>query len=290
MTVNTATPVSGRALTVNGAVEASTFWSANTDGNGINFGTSAVGIYRSTSGNEKIRVNLHTGGNEGYITFQESGGTDIARIGLNNGTRSVCGNYFSGLTTSSAVTYSSGAYTLGISAAGSLFVIPGAGGENNDAGSLYLRGGSLGASTSFSGNTGNIHIQTYEDNDSTAATTLRTHMVFSSDLGSWPTTQLLQRRATTTGTQVLTMESDTIKYRIENQASVSTSTDGSGDIAVTHSMGTTPTVVLITVTGTTPYVCTVHTKGGTTFTVRFFDMAGAAVASTAVTFDWLAKT
>lgn len=72
--------------------------------------------------------------------------------------------------------------------------------------------------------------------------------------------------------------------------SISTSTDGSGDIAVTHSMGTTPTVVLITVTGTTPYVCTVHTKGGTTFTVRFFDMAGAAVTSTAVTFDWLAKT
>ena len=74
------------------------------------------------------------------------------------------------------------------------------------------------------------------------------------------------------------------------KGSVSTSTDGSGDIAVTHGMGTTPGQVLITVTGTTPYTCTVHTKGATTFSVRFFDMAGVAVASTAVTFDWIAKT
>lgn len=77
----------------------------------------------------------------------------------------------------------------------------------------------------------------------------------------------------------------------EKWASVSTSTDGSGDITVTHGVGTTPTVVMTSVTGTTPYFITVTAKGATTFTVRFFAAAtGLAVASTAVTFDWLAKT
>ena len=76
----------------------------------------------------------------------------------------------------------------------------------------------------------------------------------------------------------------------EKWGAISTSTDGSGDIVVAHGMGTTPTSVQVTVTGKTPYVVTVHTIGSTNFTVRFYDMTGAAVASTAVTATWHAKT
>ena len=61
-------------------------------------------------------------------------------------------------------------------------------------------------------------------------------------------------------------------------------------IVVAHGMGVTPTSVQVTVTGTTPYVVTVHTIGSTNFTVRFYDMTGAAVTSTAVTATWHAKT
>ncbi len=71
---------------------------------------------------------------------------------------------------------------------------------------------------------------------------------------------------------------------------ISTSTDGSGDITVTHGMGTTPTAVLVTPTGTTAWIVSVHTIGATTFKVRFYDAAGAAVLSTAVTATWLGKT
>jgi hypothetical protein len=76
----------------------------------------------------------------------------------------------------------------------------------------------------------------------------------------------------------------------EKWNTISTSTDGSGDIVVAHGMGTTPTSVQVTVTGTTPYVVTVHSIDATNFTVRFYDMAGAAVASTAVTATWHCKT
>jgi hypothetical protein len=76
----------------------------------------------------------------------------------------------------------------------------------------------------------------------------------------------------------------------EKWGTISTSTDASGDIVVTHGMGTTPTSVQVTVTGTTPYVVTVHSIDATNFTVRFYDMTGAAVTSTAVTATWHAKT
>lgn len=75
----------------------------------------------------------------------------------------------------------------------------------------------------------------------------------------------------------------------EKWGSISTSTDGSGDITVAHGMGVTPTSVQVTVTGTTPYVVTVHSIDATNFTVRFYDMTGAAVTSTAVTASWHCK-
>lgn len=77
---------------------------------------------------------------------------------------------------------------------------------------------------------------------------------------------------------------------------ISTSTDGSGDITVAHGMGVTPTVVDIQFTGTsgsaTPYVYVVLIDGtdATNFTIRVFDMTGAAVTSTAVTATWHCKT
>jgi hypothetical protein len=76
----------------------------------------------------------------------------------------------------------------------------------------------------------------------------------------------------------------------EKWGTISTSTDASGDIVVAHGMVTTPTSVQVTVTGTTPYVVTVHTIDATNFTVRFYDMTGAAVTSTAVTATWHCKT
>lgn len=73
------------------------------------------------------------------------------------------------------------------------------------------------------------------------------------------------------------------------KGSVSTTTDGSGDVTVTHGLGGTPDNIQVTITGTTPYVATVHTIGATQFKVRIFDMAGAAVTSTSVSFHWVGE-
>lgn len=69
---------------------------------------------------------------------------------------------------------------------------------------------------------------------------------------------------------------------------VSTSTDGSGDVVVSHGLGGTPTSVNVTISGKTAYIVTVHSVDGTNFTIRFFDTSGSAVASTAVAASWIA--
>jgi hypothetical protein len=61
----------------------------------------------------------------------------------------------------------------------------------------------------------------------------------------------------------------------EKWKTISTTTDASGDVTVTHGMGTTPTSVQVTTTGTANYNTTVHTIGATTFKVRFFDQVEA---------------
>lgn len=66
-------------------------------------------------------------------------------------------------------------------------------------------------------------------------------------------------------------------------------TDASGDITVAHSLGTATVYVAATATGTTFYNVQVHTKTSTEFKVRFFDATGAAITSTAVTVDWIAR-
>ena len=287
----------GDDLTVVDRITGAQFYTAVTAGQGFNFGTSSVSILATATGGTatKINVNLHSGGNEGNIVFQEAGGTDRAMIGMYNAsTGAVTGvfsNRFSGLADGGSVTYTAGNNSAG-GAGGSTTVSAGSGQNDNNAGNLILQAGQIiSGSSTTGGNPGSIFIKTYRDADSlNHNATLRTHMIFSSDYGSRATTQIVNRLATTTGTQVLTMEGDTLKYRIENFGAISTSTDGSGDVTVTHGMGTTPTAVLVTPTGTTAWIVSVHTIGATTFKVRFYDAAGAAVTSTAVTATWLGKT
>lgn len=75
----------------------------------------------------------------------------------------------------------------------------------------------------------------------------------------------------------------------QNEGAVSTTTDASGDVTVTHSLAATPLNVLATAGGTTFMVAQVHTITSTTFKIRFFDIAGAALAATAVTAYWEAS-
>lgn len=293
----------GDDLTVGDRVTAQQFYTASTDGQGLNFGGSAVSLVRASGGspNKKAIFALHNGGNEGCLSFETSTGTARARIGLVGNGNSLYGGsiyYGVGANTYGSIGGATTTYTASLDVAGGdVYVRGGEATTNANAGNLILEGGrfvttGVGAA---GGNPGNVIIRTHEDNDSVNVnSTYRTHMIFSSEYGSRATTQLLNRLATTTGTQVLTMESDTIKYRIENFGAINTTTDASGDVTVTHGMGTTPTIVLITPSGTTPWVCTVHTIGATTFKVRFFaETAGvltAVGAGTAVTASWLGKT
>ena len=98
---------------------------------------------------------------------------------------------------------------------------------------------------------------------------------------------------THTGTATRVAEFDTngklLDGKLFTQGSESATPDGSGDITVTHNLPDASHIATVTGTGTTPYVFFVHTKGATTFLVRVFDMAGAAVTAGTVTFDWIAR-
>jgi len=63
-------------------------------------------------------------------------------------------------------------------------------------------------------------------------------------------------------------------------------TDGSGDITVTHGALSTPVGIKITIHGTTAGFAQPHTIGATTFKVRFMNDAGAAITATSETFTW----
>lgn len=86
---------------------------------------------------------------------------------------------------------------------------------------------------------------------------------------------LLEDGAYTDGTQI---------------ASVSETTDGSGDVTVSHDLGVDKISVSIQGTGTTLRHYSVHDKTTSDFKVRVFDndTIPTALASTAVTFDWTA--
>jgi len=67
-------------------------------------------------------------------------------------------------------------------------------------------------------------------------------------------------------------------------------TDGSGDITVSHGHSGTPSSVHITIAGGgTPLIPVVGTVNGTNFTVRFYNTSGTAVTSTSVSFYWTAR-
>jgi hypothetical protein len=67
---------------------------------------------------------------------------------------------------------------------------------------------------------------------------------------------------------------------------VSATTNASGQITVTHSLGATPTVVMVTGTGTP--IVRVQAQTSTTFTVECRNSAGGLVVSATATFNWLA--
>lgn len=75
----------------------------------------------------------------------------------------------------------------------------------------------------------------------------------------------------------------------EDQGSESNTTDGSGDITVSHNLPDASLAAVVTVTGTTPYEYTIHSKTASNFKVRFYSVGtSTAATSTAVTFDWIA--
>lgn len=81
----------------------------------------------------------------------------------------------------------------------------------------------------------------------------------------------------------------TIAYVDTDDGSASDTTDGSGDITVSHTLGSASITVTATATGTTFYHVQVHSKTSTTFKIRFYNSPGSAATSTAVTADWIAK-
>lgn len=270
----------------------------------INFGTNVL-YFKASAGQKPqiaangngIKMNMDNAGGEGNLLIQVNS-TNVGFIGGNT------------IGTNLNTQIGFGAYNIfAPDPGGTGLLIRGADGGGSDQGtsSLSIRGGqpyltdAIGGAVSItngrSGNTiGAAHsgypgiVTFYCVPDSLYTGGAAYKLLEWGGTSENPGLRLLNRLPTTSGIQTLTMESDTIKYRIENIGTISTSTDGSGDIVVAHGMGTTPTSVQVTVTGTTPYVVTVHTIDATNFTVRFYDMTGAAVTSTAVTATWHAKT
>jgi hypothetical protein len=76
-------------------------------------------------------------------------------------------------------------------------------------------------------------------------------------------------------------------YREEG--STTDTTDGNGEITVTHGAGFTPDHVILTVSGDNDYTLRVSAITATTFTIVVKDSAGADVTSTSVTFYWQVK-
>jgi hypothetical protein len=70
------------------------------------------------------------------------------------------------------------------------------------------------------------------------------------------------------------------------ESSITDNTDASGDITVSHPLGTANINVNVTASGTTLRRYTIHSKTATDFKVRFYDAAGAALgAGTSIDFD-----
>jgi hypothetical protein len=264
---------------------------------GALLGTTSIDF--SGSGSDKIRFRLHNGGNNGFVSFNEGDltiahGRAGARVGsisnLSGSGGFAARNVYTNLGGSDL--YIGSRIQVGPT---DNTVLTAGESDNGNAGNVIIRGANsiFTSGTPSTKSTGDVLIQLYADTNSvTIPNSLVEMMRFraSGNVTNRTNWEVYRLNATASGIRTLTMESDTVKYRIENIGTISTSTDASGDITVAHGMGVTPTSVQVTVTGTTPYVVTVHTIDATNFTVRFFDMTGAAVASTAVTATWHCKT
>lgn len=75
-------------------------------------------------------------------------------------------------------------------------------------------------------------------------------------------------------------------WRASKIAAASGTTDGSGDLLVTHGMKATPSAVIASVAGTTFRQAQPHTITNESFKLRIMDAAGAAVPASAVTVYW----
>lgn len=65
-------------------------------------------------------------------------------------------------------------------------------------------------------------------------------------------------------------------------------TDGSGDLSITHGLGATPSVVSVTSSGSAAPSWYVRARDSTQFKVRCYSAAGTLQTSTLVSFDWVA--
>lgn len=252
-----------------------------------------VGIEFNTS-NPYIYAELGGGGSERYMEF-EGPSARIGRMFQPSSTPSgfpldnafgIEAQAYSGLDGQDTYIVSERA---GASNATHIRIIAANASDTNNGGSIFIQPGGSVTNGIYTGLSGVFQVNVPVDKD-----TIRTIPWKAVEVSGRnklrPTIHLFHLDTTQTAIKTLFLEVDTVKYRIENIGAISTSTDGSGDVTVTHGMGTTPTAVLVTPTGTTPWIVSVHTIGATTFTVRFYDAAGAAVTSTAVTATWLGKT
>lgn len=77
------------------------------------------------------------------------------------------------------------------------------------------------------------------------------------------------------------------KAKIVNSGTQTGTTDGSGDITVTHNHGAAGYGIVATMEGPTPYIIMIQSRTDNSTTFRVFTTAGAAATSTAVKFDWI---
>ena len=78
-----------------------------------------------------------------------------------------------------------------------------------------------------------------------------------------------------------------------SNGTIAATPDGSGDITVTHTLGSTPTIVQLTAKGTTtPYILSWHSEDGSTFKIRVLDASVSppvAVTTGTISISWNAR-
>lgn len=297
MAVNSTSVETASALVVNGNIR-----SRNSAGTG-------TGEYYLHHTREDIyaidtddALSLHTNDLTSSRVSFYYGNTKFAHTSLDEGFRQT---HFSSLSTSASATVTFMGNDASSGAGGIPILRGGTGSSSNDnGGNVQIYGGrnkSENFSAGYTGVPGHTIIYMWSDTNATAASSFHRALEVHSGLTSAADFGRVQFHkygdGARTGTPTYYSAWDTDGKFVEVSpasfgivGAISTSTDGSGDVTVTHSMGTTPTAVLVTPTGTTAWIVSVHTIGATTFKVRFYDAAGAAVTSTAVTATWLGKT